>query len=335
METWTLFLRASCGRLKGDFSKSDSYASFLHFSHLSGVFRAGAHFSALDGQQLLVVEGSGWRGRRESDSQVFCQTNSVHVCGGMEKHIVVSVLSAPQPPQQSQQSQQSQQNNNNTITTQPHNNNTQQHTQQHTQPKHTHTLLTRTEVCHSHQGGGGGPRDVRRPTGTEATSSGGAAGHPCGARAAAERSQPAALCGGLPPLGCGAPRPEPAEATAVEGGDVGENRPTRRKRKKRRKKRLPKASSLLLRPVPRTVRTRKSGHLSCGSSWCSVSGCCLTCPGSLDPCRAPECLLFYSLFRTLFLSVCFSYPYFFYLDTELLFLHVVDIRALNHWHSAN
>ena len=59
----------------GDFSKSDAYASLLHFSHLSRVFRAGAHFSALDGQQLLVVEGSGWWGRRESDSQVFCHLN--------------------------------------------------------------------------------------------------------------------------------------------------------------------------------------------------------------------------------------------------------------------
>ena len=32
-----------------------------------------AHFSALDGQQLLVIEGSGCRGRWEFDSQVFCQ----------------------------------------------------------------------------------------------------------------------------------------------------------------------------------------------------------------------------------------------------------------------
>ena len=36
----------------GDFSKSDVYASLSRFSHLSRVFRAGAHFSALDGQQL-------------------------------------------------------------------------------------------------------------------------------------------------------------------------------------------------------------------------------------------------------------------------------------------
>ena len=35
--------------------------------------------------------------------------------------------------------------------------------------------------------------------GTEATASGRAAGQPCGARAAAERPQPAVLCGGLPP----------------------------------------------------------------------------------------------------------------------------------------
>ena len=42
------------------------------------------------------------------------------------------------------------------------------------------------------------------------------------------------------------------------------------------------------------------------------------------------------MFLTLFLSVCFSHLFFFYLDTDLyLFLHVVDIRALNHWHSAN
>ena len=45
---------------------------------------------------------------------------------------------------------------------------------------------------HSHQGGGG-PRDARRPTGPEVTSSGAAP------RAAAERPQLAALCGGLPP----------------------------------------------------------------------------------------------------------------------------------------
>ena len=30
------------------------------------------------------------------------------------------------------------------------------------------------------------------------------------------------------------------------------------------------------------VRTRKSGHLSCGSSWCSVSGCCLSSPGLIE-----------------------------------------------------
>ena len=48
------------------------------------------------------------------------------------------------------------------------------------------------------------------------------------------------------------------------------------------------------------------------------------------------CPFFDLLFFALFLSVCFSHPFCFYLDTDLyLFLHVVDIRATNHWHSAN
>ena len=55
-----------------------------------------------------------------------------------------------------------------------------------------------------------------------------------------------------------------------------------KKGKKRRRKKLPKTSSSLLRPLPRTVRTWKPGHLPCGSSWCSVSGCCLTSPGLLN-----------------------------------------------------
>ena len=43
-----------------------------------------------------------------------------------------------------------------------------------------------------------------------------------------------------------------------------------------------------------------------------------------------------SLFLALFLSVCFSYLFFFYLNPELnLFLHVVVIGAIYHWHSAN
>ena len=46
----------------------------------------------------------------------------------------------------------------------------------------------------------------------------------------------------------------------------------RKKKKKRKKRKLPKGSSPRSLPA-RVVRTRKSGHLSCGSSWCSVSGC--------------------------------------------------------------
>ena len=34
-----------------------------------------AQFSALDDEEFFVVEGLGWRGRWESDSQVFCHLN--------------------------------------------------------------------------------------------------------------------------------------------------------------------------------------------------------------------------------------------------------------------
>ena len=56
------------------------------FGLLFGVESRGA----LGGQQLLVVEGREWRGRRESESQVFCHPNSVHLCRGMDRHIVVT-----------------------------------------------------------------------------------------------------------------------------------------------------------------------------------------------------------------------------------------------------
>ena len=47
------------------------------------------------------------------------------------------------------------------------------------------------------------------------------------------------------------------------------------------------------------------------------------------------CPFFDSLFLALFVSVCVSYLSFFYLNPELnLFLHVVVIGAIYHWHSA-
>ena len=52
-----------------------NFAAVLrHFSH-SVRLDVSAHFSALDDEKFFVVEGSGWRGRRESDSQVFCHSN--------------------------------------------------------------------------------------------------------------------------------------------------------------------------------------------------------------------------------------------------------------------
>ena len=54
------------------------------FSHSVRV-DVSAHFSALDDEAFFVVEGSGWRGRRESDSQVFCPPCGASLTG-MEKH---------------------------------------------------------------------------------------------------------------------------------------------------------------------------------------------------------------------------------------------------------
>ena len=46
------------------------------------------------------------------------------------------------------------------------------------------------------------------------------------------------------------------------------------------------------------------------------------------------CPFFDFLFLALVLSVCLSYPFFFYLDTDLyLFLHVDLVGAISHWHS--
>ena len=54
------------------------------FAAFCGIFRTpyrmdvSAHFSALDDEESFFIEGSGWRGRWESVSQVSCNTNSVH-----------------------------------------------------------------------------------------------------------------------------------------------------------------------------------------------------------------------------------------------------------------
>ena len=54
---------------RGDFARI-----LRHFSHFVRM-DVSAHFSALNDEEFFVVEGSGWRGRRESDSQVFCHSN--------------------------------------------------------------------------------------------------------------------------------------------------------------------------------------------------------------------------------------------------------------------
>ena len=65
---------------------------FWVFASFCGIFRTpsstdvSAHFSALDDEEFFVVEASGWLGRRESDSQVFCHPNSLHALALMDKH---------------------------------------------------------------------------------------------------------------------------------------------------------------------------------------------------------------------------------------------------------
>ena len=56
----------------------------LHFSH-SVRMDVSAHLSAPDDEEFFVVEGSGWRGRRES-AQVICHFNSVHALAFIDKH---------------------------------------------------------------------------------------------------------------------------------------------------------------------------------------------------------------------------------------------------------
>ena len=65
-----------------------------HGSAFCGFFRTPY---ALDDEEFFV-EGSGWRGRRESDPQVFCHTNSVHASAGEDKLTRRTPSSAP-PPQ--------------------------------------------------------------------------------------------------------------------------------------------------------------------------------------------------------------------------------------------
>ena len=44
-----------------------------------------ALITSLKKKEFFVVEGSGWRGRQESDSQVTCHPNLVHACTGIDK----------------------------------------------------------------------------------------------------------------------------------------------------------------------------------------------------------------------------------------------------------
>ena len=70
-----VMLVRSCGSSTRSALSDGGFSCILrHFSR-SVRMDVSAHFSALDDEEFFVVEGSGWRGRRESDSQVFCHPN--------------------------------------------------------------------------------------------------------------------------------------------------------------------------------------------------------------------------------------------------------------------
>ena len=84
----------SCGSsTRSSLSEGGFCCILRHFSH-SVRMDVSAHFSTLDDEEFFVVEGSGWRGRRESDSQVFCHPNSLHA---PRCHIDKDMSSAPGP----------------------------------------------------------------------------------------------------------------------------------------------------------------------------------------------------------------------------------------------
>ena len=70
-----VMLVRSCGSSTRSSLSDGGFCRILrHFSR-SVRMDVSAHFSALDDEEFFVIKGSGWRGLRESDSQVFCHLN--------------------------------------------------------------------------------------------------------------------------------------------------------------------------------------------------------------------------------------------------------------------
>ena len=90
--------RVGSARRSGWSEEGEFSCIFRHFSP-SVRLDVSTHFSALDDEEFFVVEGSGWRGRRESDSQVFCHPCAASLTG-MDKHSrqVICPHNLPPPP---------------------------------------------------------------------------------------------------------------------------------------------------------------------------------------------------------------------------------------------
>ena len=159
----------------------------------------------------------------------------------------------------------------------------------------THHSLTRREVCHSHQGGGG-PRDVRRPTGHRSDLlRGERPGILAEPGPAAERPQPAALCGvgvtlWTPPRSATS-RLRRASPRAPPG------RRGRRGRKRGRRKLSKTSSSSWRRPCCSSATSSSSPRCTC---WQCLSFSSSTTFG--HPCCAAETGTWFFRCRELWLS---------------------------------
>ena len=93
LRTWKF---GNCLRVQRMKAGAGFCRTLRHFSR-SVRMDMSAHFSALNGEEFFVVERSGWRGRRESDFQVFCHPNEVHACSDVDKHIRVRTTTTTTP----------------------------------------------------------------------------------------------------------------------------------------------------------------------------------------------------------------------------------------------
>ena len=88
-----LYVKVGFGSIPRGWLDDLKMSIFAAFCGIFALRPVSAHFSALDDEEFFVVEGSGWRGRRESDSKVFFHPNSMHAWWHIDKDM--SLTSRP------------------------------------------------------------------------------------------------------------------------------------------------------------------------------------------------------------------------------------------------